>query len=97
MRWRDLKRKGSSHYKSTGVEPIDLIKAGGILHGFAIGSIIKYAFRNRATPGSKDVVSISDMKKIIHYAEMLISVEEERAKYCCDKDGEPHDPRKDNK
>lgn len=78
MRWSDLKRKGSGHYKATGVEPIDLLKAGGILHGFAIGSIIKYAFRNRIVPGKPDIVSIPDMKKIIHYAEMLISVEEER-------------------
>jgi hypothetical protein len=97
MRWRDLKKKGSGHYKAIGVEPIDLLKAGGILHGFAIGSIIKYAFRNRATPGSKDVVSISDMKKIIHYAEMLISIEEERAMYSCNKAGEPNDPREDSK
>ena len=82
MRWKDLKRKGSGHYKSLTIEPIDLYKAGGILHDFAIGSIIKYAFRNRSKLSRLDIdgLSIPDMKKIIHYAEMLISLEEERCR-----------------
>uniref|UniRef100_A0A6H1ZPD6 Putative structural protein n=1 Tax=viral metagenome TaxID=1070528 RepID=A0A6H1ZPD6_9ZZZZ len=81
MQWNRLIQRGSDHYKSLSVEPIDLYKAGGILHDFAIGNIIKYAFRNRSSLTSQlEMVSISDMKKIIHYAEMLISLEEERTR-----------------
>ena len=64
-----LKEKGSDHYKTGGVEPIDLLRSGGILRDFAVGNIIKYAFRNRSQTGNP--ISVSDMDKIIHYAEML--------------------------
>ena len=76
MNWNEVKQLGSAHYKTNSVEPIDLYKAGGILHNFAIGSIIKYAYRNRAGE-AKLACTISDMKKIIHYAEMIISTTEE--------------------
>lgn len=76
MNWEDLKLQGSEHYKSNTIEPIDLYKAGGILHNFAIGSIIKYAYRNR-TGVSRLRSVIADMQKIIHYAEMVISLAEE--------------------
>jgi len=66
-----IKSRGSEHYKTGSVEPIDLMKAGGILHHFAIGSIIKYAFRNR------DKINPADMDKIIHYAEMLKEIADE--------------------
>lgn len=56
---------GSDHYKTGGVEPIDLYKAGGMFRHFALCCIIKYAFRNR------DKVNERDMDKIIHYAKML--------------------------
>ena len=86
MQWNRLIQRGSDHYKSLSVEPIDLYKAGEILHDFAIGSIIKYAFRNRSSCNLADgdrlgiIICIADMKKIIHYAEMLISLEEERTR-----------------
>lgn len=63
--WDALKKDGSSHYKSGLVEPIDLYRAGGILQPFAIGNIIKYAYRQR------EAISFSDCDKIIHYAQML--------------------------
>jgi len=63
--WDALKKNGSGHYKSGLVEPIDLYRSGGILQPFAIGCIIKYAFRQ------KEALSVSDCDKIIHYAEML--------------------------
>ena len=69
--WMQLKEKGSLHYKSGKIEPIDLYKDGGILRDFAIGNIIKYAFRNRVDIG-KDI-NISDIEKIKHYADMLIA------------------------
>jgi len=65
--WIDIKQKGSDHYKHPDdVEPIDLYKSGGILRHFAIGCIVKYAFRNRAGK-----INPKDIEKIIHYTEML--------------------------
>lgn len=68
----NVKEKGSEHYKTGSVEPLDLLRAGGILWNFALGSIIKYAFRNR----DDRVVNVDkcreDLKKIIHYAEILL-------------------------
>lgn len=61
-----IKQFGSEHYKTGGIEPIDLYESGGILKHFAIGSIIKYAFRNR------EKVSKDDMNKIIHFASILL-------------------------
>jgi hypothetical protein len=68
MNWEDIKKRGSEHYKG-GVEPIDLYKASGMLKDFALCSIIKYAWRNRA---QNVPVSERDMEKIKHYADMLI-------------------------
>ena len=62
----EVKQKGAEHYKTGGVEPLDLMEAGGILQPFAVGCIIKYAFRNR-----RGKVRPGDMDKIIHYAEIL--------------------------
>ena len=60
-----MKSQGSAHYKTGGVEPIDLYCAGGMFRHFAICSIIKYAFRLRLR------ASGSDCDKIIDYAEKL--------------------------
>lgn len=74
-KWEDLKEKGSELYKTKDIEPIDLLRSGEMLQNFALGCIIKYAFRNReACTGG--YVSVPDMEKIIHYAEMLITAEE---------------------
>lgn len=67
--WKEIKSVGSDHYKTEGVEPIDLIKDLGLLRNFAIANIIKYASRNACRPD----VKVKDMNKIIHYAEMLKS------------------------
>lgn len=72
-KWEDLKGKGNPKYKTGEMEPIDLLKAGDMLRDFALGCIIKYAFRNRGPV----LLHITDMQKIIHYAEMLITAEEE--------------------
>jgi len=66
--WDEVKVKGSSHYKTGQIEPIDLIKDLGLLQGFALGNIIKYASRNRS----------GDLDKIAHYTQMLIAAEEEK-------------------
>lgn len=70
--WDKLKRMGKDHYKSSsGIEPFDLMKAGGILHDKAIGDIIGYAYRNRRLAGRSVPGTIEDMDKIIHYANVV--------------------------
>jgi len=71
--WDELKAQGSFHYRTGGVQPIDLYRDLGIFQDFAIGSIIKYASRNIACGPDAPPVKTSDMRKIIHYAELLIA------------------------
>lgn len=80
MKWEDLKVSGSAHYRSgdnaDDIQPIDLYKAGGCLHDFAICSIMKYAYRNRKElVGGK--INPKDMSKIKHYAAMLEAIAED--------------------
>lgn len=71
--WVELKKHGSEHYKTDGgVQPIDLYKSMGILRGFAIASIIKYAARNAGTGRPEDnPVKNKDLRKIKHYCDIL--------------------------
>lgn len=68
--WDELKKSGSNHYKTGGVEPIDLYRAGGMFRDFALCSIIKYAFRNR---NPEEPLNEKDLLKIIDYAQKLIA------------------------
>lgn len=71
-RWQQVKRKGSGHYKTGGVEPIDLLEAGEILWPYGIGNIIKYAFRSRHFTHIGQIVKLQEnLNKIIHYCEIL--------------------------
>lgn len=69
LNWEALKKDGSDHYKTGGVEPVDLYQAGGMLRDFALCSIMKYAFRNRAETGRD--LNPKDLDKIIDYAQKL--------------------------
>lgn len=64
-KWNDLKDQGSDHYKTGGVEPVDLYRAGGMFEHFALCSIMKYAFRQRYG------LNVRDLDKIIDYAQKL--------------------------
>lgn len=66
--WRQLKLAGSPHYKTGDVEPMDLYRAAGMLRSFALCNIIKYAYRNS---NPDEPINADDMKKIVHYAEIL--------------------------
>ena len=68
-----MEEKGSEHYKGGEVEPLDLMRSGQILWDFAIGSIIKYAYRNSEMRiEGKDTSDIkADLDKIKHYCEIL--------------------------
>lgn len=72
--WKVLKRKGSNHYKAGEIEPIDLMKAGGLLYPGSIKDIIKYAYRCRPNAGRSTQGILEDMDKVIHYAEMVKAV-----------------------
>lgn len=77
--WEELKKKGAEHYKLGGLEPIDLFRhmavdgSASVLWIFSICSIIKYAARN-LYPEEK---CKSDLRKIIHYAEIALAIKEE--------------------
>ena len=67
--WKAIKAKGSAHYKGAEVEPLDLIKAGGMLQDKAVADLIKYAYRNRRERGVK--VNPVDIEKIRHCADIM--------------------------
>lgn len=64
------KQEGGSHYKDMKIQPVEFIHANNI--PFIEGCIIKYASRWRDKNG------ISDLRKIIHFAELLIELEEKK-------------------
>ena len=72
-KWDELKKKGSDHYKTGGVQPIDLYRAKNVFQPFALASIIKYATRNFGK-----IISIKDMVKIKHYTELLVALAKEQ-------------------
>jgi hypothetical protein len=74
--WDELKNEGSGHYKSGTTEPIDLYKAGDMFQDFATGNIIKYAFRSRREEQIDHDTLVKNMRKIIHYAELLMAESE---------------------
>lgn len=64
-KWKALKNRGSEHYKSNSIEPIDFYVSLGIFEDFALANIIKYASRSSIN------YNPNDMDKIIHYSELL--------------------------
>ena len=64
------KQIGGSHYKGFAIEPIRFCQKNGL--GAAESSIVKYACRWKRKHHNLD-----DLRKIIHYAELLIAMEME--------------------
>lgn len=64
------KQVAGSHYQMA-IQPIEFIHANNL--DFIQGSIIKYAVRFREKNGAED------LKKIIHYAELLLELEYKNA------------------
>lgn len=62
------KQVGGSHYKDKGIQPIIYIHANDL--GFCEGNVVKYVTRWREKNG------IADLKKAIHYLELLIELNE---------------------
>lgn len=60
------KQEGGSHYNLP-IQPLEYIHANRL--GYIEGNIIKYATRHRDKNGAEDI------KKIIHYCELLLELE----------------------
>ena len=69
--WEEEKKQGQEHYKTGGVEPVDLYRAGGMFNDFALCSIIKYAFRSRLNQDIDKATLDKNLDKIIDYAMKL--------------------------
>ncbi len=61
------RQEGGNHYKSMAIQPVQFIHANGI--GYFEGNVIKYVSRWRQKNG------VQDLKKAIHYLELLIQME----------------------
>jgi hypothetical protein len=66
------KQEGGNHYKDYSIQPIEYIHANNI--PFAEGSVIKYVTRWRDKNG------VADLKKAIHFLELLIELESRSGK-----------------
>ena len=75
MDWNQVKQKGSTHYQTGEIEPIDLYKSMGCLRDWCIVEICQHALRNRAMVGVP--ICKQDLEKIIHLAEILLAAQEE--------------------
>lgn len=60
---------GGNHYKDCKIQPIEFIHANNL--GFMEGCIVKYAARHKQKNGAEDI------KKIIHYANLILKLEYE--------------------
>jgi hypothetical protein len=61
---------GGDHYRHLKMQPVEYIHANGL--NFFEGCIVKYITRWRGKGG------IEDLKKLIHYAQLLIELEEKK-------------------
>lgn len=62
---------GGNHYKTMGIQPIEYIRANSL--GYEAGNAVKYITRYKSKGG------IEDLKKAIHYIQLLIEEEEKNA------------------
>ena len=65
------KQIGGSHYKDMAIQPVEYIHKNGL--GFCEGNVVKYITRWKTKNG------IEDLRKVIHYAELLIQMEQDNA------------------
>ena len=62
---------GGDHYRAKGIQPIEYIHANNL--GFCEGNVVKYVTR------WKDKGGEDDLRKAIHYLELLIQLETEQS------------------
>lgn len=81
MTWEEIKKSGSKHYKVAEIEMIDLYKSDGTLQDWAINEGCHHFRRNLSKLDTLETEKcIEDMRKVIHYAEIIICLAEERQK-----------------
>jgi hypothetical protein len=61
------KQESGNHYKNKGIQPIVYIHANNL--GFCEGNVVKYVTRHKEKNG------VADIKKAIHYLELLLELE----------------------
>jgi hypothetical protein len=61
------KQVSGSHYKDKGIQPIIYIHANNL--GFCEGNVVKYVTRHKEKNGAADI------RKAIHYLELLLELE----------------------
>ena len=61
------KQIGGDHYKDSGIQPVDYIYQNNL--DFFEGNIIKYTTRHR-----KKGEGAADIRKVIHYAELILEL-----------------------
>jgi hypothetical protein len=61
------KQVGGDHYKDCSIQPVEYIHRNGL--DFFEGNIVKYITRHR-----KKGSGPQDMKKVIHYAELILEL-----------------------
>ena len=62
------KQVGGNHYKDCKIQPVEYIYSNGL--DFLEGNVVKYITRHR-TKGDGE----SDIRKVIHYAQMILQME----------------------
>lgn len=67
------RQEGGSHYADFEIQPSEFILANGL--GFVEGNVIKYVCRHRNKHGAED------LRKAIHYIEMLLETEYGEARH----------------
>jgi Protein of unknwon function (DUF3310) len=60
-------QEGGQHYKDKAIQPIVYIHANKL--GFCEGNVVKYITRHKEKNGAEDI------KKVIHYCELLLELE----------------------
>lgn len=65
------RQESGNHYKDKGIQPIVYIHANNL--GFCEGNVVKYVTR------WKDKGGEADLRKAIHYLELLIQLETEQS------------------
>ena len=67
------KQVGGRHYKDMKIQPVDYIVGNGL--SFLEGNVVKYITRHKAKHGAEDI------KKVIHYCEMILETEYKENNY----------------
>ncbi len=60
-------QEGGEHYRSGSIQPVEFIHANNL--GFMEGNVVKYVTRHHDKNGAED------LKKAIHYLELLLELE----------------------